>query len=273
MSSIVYRNFPTKYADTLRNKGQRSKARAFWEYHYDMEVGEHNAVRFYSTSWGVAISTAHAWIEDFKSEIDKYHAGWWLKNQQHYSSVKNQPERSEHFNPNEPNSDTPLKIEECESIPERCEQSDPNEALNLYDDNNRAGLQYWNDPKFNDLFFIYAQNTKFVGKKEDAFNIYKSVDVDVSLLTLAAVQYLHDPDTLSKRFNLTNFLKNQTYLSYMPKKLKIKIEDRWVEGVYDEKKMLFTSGDGFHGSLTPERLVERFKSGELVFVHPHKKVS
>ena len=271
MRTIAYRNFPTLYADTLRNKGQRSKARAFWEYHYDMEVGEHNAVRFYSKSWAVAISTAHSWIEDFKSEIDKYHAGWWLKNQQHYSSVKNQPERSEHLDPNTMNSNEALEIGECESTPERSEQSDPNKALNLYDGGDGAGLQYWNDPKFNDLFFIYGMNTKFKGKKEDAYEAYKRVQVNHEILKLAAVHYLHDKSMNKKLYNLTNFLKNDVYVSYMPKRLEIKIGDVWVLGTYDEVKQVFTADSGNQHGLSSERLVTMYEEQVLRFVNSFDK--
>ena len=260
------------YADNLRNKGQRAKARAYWEYHYDMEVGEFNSVRFYHKSWSVAISTAHSWIEDFKKEIDKYYAGWWLKNQQHYSSVKNQPEQSEHQDPNETNTYKALKIGECENTPERCEQSDQNEALNLYDNDNSARLQYWNDPKFNDLFFIYGMNTKFKGKKEEAYEAYKRVQVDHELLKLSAVNYLHDKSRNNKYYNLTNFLKNDVYVSYMPKRLEIKIGEVWVLGTYDEEKQVFTADNGDQHGLGSKRLVEMYSEQVLRFINSFEKV-
>lgn len=95
MSRIAYANFPTQYADALRNKGQRPKARAFWEYHYDMEKGERNSVRFYAQSWGVPKSTAADWITNFKEQIDLYHAAWHFKNKSHYSYTKNHPDTSD----------------------------------------------------------------------------------------------------------------------------------------------------------------------------------
>lgn len=272
MMNIAYRNFPTQYADTLRNKGQRQKARAFWEYHYDMEVGEHNAVRFYKESWGVSIGTTHAWINDFKEQIDIYHDAWWLRNQQHYSHAKKLPERTEQNELNELNTYKSQNIGICVDTPERTEQSDLNEALNLNNNNACEAQNYWNDPKFNDLFFIYGMNTKFKGRKEEAFEEFRKIDVDIDLLKLAAVQYLNDHDVGNKRYNLTNFLKNEIYLAYMPKRMEIMIEGEWLVGLYDDKSRLFTADNGFAGTLSAARLVELYSKDELKFINQVAKV-
>jgi len=87
---------PSDYYRELKFKNKRAKARAFIEYYDDMDLGEHNSVRFYAKSWGISVSTAFGWIDDFKTQIDKYYATRVLKNEQHYSSAKNQIERNEH---------------------------------------------------------------------------------------------------------------------------------------------------------------------------------
>lgn len=46
----------------------RAKARAFWEYCYDMEHAIHNTN--YAQSWGVDDSTAKEWISEFYTEIN-----------------------------------------------------------------------------------------------------------------------------------------------------------------------------------------------------------
>jgi len=272
MMNIAYASFPTRYADELRNKGQRSKARAFWEYHYDIEKGEHNAVRFYAKSWDVGTGTAHSWIDDFKKQIDLYHDAWFFRNKQHYSSVKKQSEHSEHSESNTPNTNLSQNIGSLSVVSEHSEHDHPNKALNLNNNNNTANA-FWESPEFNDLFFIYGVNTKYKGKKEDAFNVFKNITVDVSLLKLAAVQYLHDPDTEGKRYNLTNFLKNEIYLSYMPKMLKIYINNEWLSGNYDDKTTMFHGDNGFVGQLSASRLVELYKERKLEFINPAQKIA
>lgn len=267
MIHTIYTSFPTVYTDTLRNKGHRGKARAFWEYHYDMEKGEHNAVRFYAKSWGVSTSTSHAWIEDFKQQIDLYHDAWILKNKQHYSSVKKQTEHSEHFEPNTNSTYKAKEIGTIEDTTEHSEQEHPNEALNL-NNNNAGDKTFWGDKEFNDLFFIYGANTKYKGKKDEAYEVFKLIDTNVDLLKLASIKYLHDPETDGKRYNLTNFLKHQIYLSYLPKQMKLVLEGVERIGTYDEKNMIFASNNkDFVGKLSAKRLIELYQSGNLEFIN------
>lgn len=273
MMNIAYRNFPTQYADMLRNKGQRGKSRAFWEYHYDMEVGEFHAVRFYAESWGVTKSTADRWIRDFKDEIDLYHSAWWLKNEQHYTHVKKSMGQMGQSERDIMNPQIHQNIGACDDSAGQMGQSERDKALNLDNNNNGAVLSYYNDPKFNDLFFIYGMNTKFKGKKEDAYEQYKKVDVDHDMLKLAVVHYLHDSSVGEKRYNLTNFLKNDIYVAYMPKRLEIMINDEWLTGTYDDVKRVFTADNGFTGGLSAERLVEKYSKDELRFINQIAKVS
>lgn len=269
MSATSYVNLPRRYANELRNKGQRQKARAFWEYYYDMEMGDYNSIRFYAESWGVSKTTSDKWIGNFKEQIDIYQAAWQFKNERHYSHAKNQGGQSGQQGGGNRDSYEPQEKGVCEDTGGQSGQQGGDKVYNLNNNNIATHGNYWSDPQFNDLFFIYSMNTKFKGRKEDAYTAYVHVDVDTDLLKLAAVQYLHDPDTAGKRYNLANFLNNQTYLSYMPKHIRLLLNGEWIAGTYDDMSGVFKSADGMKvGSMDSKRLVERFKAGELEFIRP-----
>ena len=255
-----YKTYPTDYVQELNtNRGVqgRKKSRAFMEYWNDMEFGEHNSYGFYAKSWDVSKSTAHSWIDEFMKEIELFLRHWDVRNRQHYSYAKKSTERQ----PNETNAYKAQNIGSCQQQQER----QPNEAFNLNNNNNKA--KWYFSPEFNDLYFIYGANTKYKGKKEEAFDVFKDMDIDVSLLKLAAMRYLHDPDTQNRRYNLTNFLKNEIYLSYLPKKIRITINGVTRVGTYDDKTMLFTSEtDKFVGQLSAARLLELYESKALEFL-------
>lgn len=270
-----YKSYPTDYVQQLKRehgKRGRKKSRAFLEYWDDMEHGHHNGERFYAESWEVSRSTVHEWIKEFAKEVDLFLDHWHLRNKQHYTYAKNQTETIETIKPRQ---SRPLKhstvgdfIETTETI----ETTQPSEVFNLYDNNSACEplrREWWNDPEFNDLFFIYSQNTKFVGKKEDAYEVFQRVDIDHSLLILSAMQYLHDPDTLNKRYNLSNFLKNEIFLAYMPKRISINTNGKWVDMNYNKDTgELIADGGGRSGTLTPKMMIEMFKDGSLKFIKP-----
>jgi len=254
-----YKTYPTDYVQQLKyergDKG-RKKARAFMEYWDDMEHGEHNSIRFYAKSWDVSSSTSHGWIDEFNKEIDLFLSHWDLRNQRHYNSAKNS---TEHLS----NKTNTYKSQNIGNVRHGTEQQ-PNEALNSYDDVKKTDWVF--DKHFNDLFFIYASNAEHVGKKEDAYVLFVNVGIDINLLKLSAVKYLRDT-SISKKYNLANFLKNEMYIKYMPKKIKLTIESVERVGVYDEKTGLFRSEvDSFVGQISPARLIQLFESGALEFV-------
>jgi hypothetical protein len=254
-----YKTYPTDYVQELKySRGEkgRKKARAFMEYWDDMEHGEHNAIRFYAKSWDVSSSTSHGWIEEFDKEIDLFLAHWSLRNKQHYTYAKNS---TEHL-ANKTNSYKAQYIGVCE---DEAEQQ-PNKALNSYDEEKKRGWVF--DKKFNDLFFIYARNGSFAGKKEEAYEEFIRVDIDIDLLKLSAVKYLRDTN-IKNKYNLANFLKNEMYIKYMPKRIKLTLDGVQRVGVYDDDTKLFRSeSDSFVGQMSPVRLVQLFEAGALEFL-------
>lgn len=269
-----YKSYPTDFIQQLKRErgvAGRKKARAFMEFWDDMEHGDHNSESFYAKSWDVSRSTSHDWIKEFKVENDLFIDHLFLKNQQHYSHAVFSTEQNEQRQPSKTSEYKAQNIGINENITEQNEQHQPREAFNIYNNNTARELrrEWWDDAEFQDLFFVYSQNTKFVGKKEDAFEQFARVELNSSILLLSAVQYLHDPAVGGKHYNLANFLKNQTYLSYIPKMIKVRHGDQEIIGEYDQiNQRIIESGSDRIVVLTPERLVQLFKAGALEFIKP-----
>ena len=274
----IYKSYPSDYVRWLKQNGKRKKASAFMEYFDDSENNEHFSISFYANSWGVSKSTAWHWIQEFKQEINKFNIYWDLKNKQKSSQnspqnnssktsqkkfVRTQTERQSNDLENHNTSKAPENSSICD-LRKNLAERQPNEVYNIYDDDNKDDSL--RDKHFYDLFFIYRQNYKFAGKRENAYQEYKKIKetIDYEQLKRAIIFYLHDPE-IEKRYNFANFLKNQVYLYYIPKKLKVKIKDEWKIGTYNDKEQVFQANDGYIGLLTPERLAELFAKGELEF--------
>lgn len=237
-----YKLIPTDYYEELCNKGIKAakKAEAFLSYCINGELGHYHAVRYYSKRWDVSTSTAHGWIKDFDKEIDLWASHWQLKNNQHYSSVKNLTEQTEH--------------------------SHPNKAFNI--NNNNIS----DERLFEDLFLIYAQNYNFPGKKSEAYEAYLKVKETATYdqFKKAIFFYLHDPkhnfNQQAKLYNAKNFFKEGAYYSYIPKHISIKIDDQWITGVYDTDTYIFTASTGEPSRLPDEVFKKKFANGELEFI-------
>jgi len=274
-----YKSYPTDYIQQLKRErgvAGRKKSRAFMEFWDDMEHGDHNSESFYAKSWDISRSTSHEWIKEFKIEMDLYIDHMFLKNQQHYNHAVFSTEQNEQSKPSKTSTDKAHILGTHTTSTEQNEQAIPREVFNLYDNNTARELrrEFWNDAEFQDLFFIYSQNTKFVGKKEDAFEQFTRTEMNSSILILSAVQYLHDPAIGGKHYNLANFIKNETYLAYIPKMIKVRHGDQEIIGEYDRvNQRIIENGSNRVIVLTPERLVELFKVGALEFIKPVGRVA
>jgi hypothetical protein len=229
--------YPTDYIKELKQKGKRAKAMAFMDYLDDMQTDIINSFGFYAKAWGVSKSTAHSWISEFRVEIDRFFNYWSLKNNTHYSSVKNASERQPNdlktFNASQ-NTDNREFSESSRTVAER----QPNKEFNIYDDDKRAKAR-----EAEDLYFIYRLNTKFAGKREDAIKEYLKIDSNIKYkdIMLAAMLYLRDK-TVSKKFNLKNFLRNKVFLNYLEVTISIFKDGEWIEGKYNSNnEILFQS--------------------------------
>lgn len=259
---------PVDYIRGLRRAGVRGrvKARAFMEYFDDLELGDHHSVGFYATSWDVSKSTAHDWLKDFRHETDRFLNYWILKNEQHYAHAKNQTERTERLQPNEPNANERQNIGVSNIVTERTERQQPNEVFNSNVVDARE-VNYMTDMEFSDLCFIYSMNGGTVGKKMEVYEIYKTVNVDPDSLKMAAMEYLHS-EVFKGYYNLKNFLSNDIYLKHMPKRVSINYEGRWVDMDYNSDTGELITNDGSKGSLSAKAMMQKYNDGSLKFIKP-----
>ncbi|WP_141048219.1 hypothetical protein [Aliarcobacter cryaerophilus] len=160
---------PSDYYRELKfKKNNRPKARAFMEYYDDMDLGEHNSVRFYATSWEVAVGTAHGWIDDFKIEIDKYYATRQLRSDGHYSYAKNENERSEQNEVNKKELSNTDNIDTSKVSNEQTEQNQMNKGLNASISNNiNADSNESTDKTFDKVHKNYSTNFEILWNRYD----------------------------------------------------------------------------------------------------------
>lgn len=252
---INYRMYPIDYINELMQGGKRKRAMAFMSYWHDMEMGDHHSVGFYAKAWDVSKSTAWDWIREFKKECDLFDDGRTLKNNQHYSYAKNQTERNERSQPNEPNGIKARNIGQSEEVAERTEREQPNEEFNIDDNNTRA--------RFQNIFFIYKMNGVSTGKREEAIKEYMNhIHIEDKEMIRAIYLYTHDRNNEYK-YNLKNFLSNQEYLKYISTHMRVLVEGSWLIGNFDDGREVFTTVDGKEFALTIKRLAEKMALGEL----------
>lgn len=263
-----YITMPSDYIYELQQKGKRKKARAFMEYFMDMQSDAVNSISFYCKSWDVSSKgSVHKWIQEFVLEIEAHYAFWSLKNARHHTSVKNKSERKVNGSRTK-NSPRSTENRDLQKNEETQSERQVNQVFNIYNNNKAANPQ--KDKNFLDLRFVYNINSKFVDKIEESYaEFVKIKDIDIDLLKLAAMHYLHDPQTENRRFKLNNFLKNQVYLNYMPKKMRIKIDGVWHTGVYNQDDKSFTT-DKWRRTLSSERLLELYTNKELEYINPQE---
>lgn len=260
-----YKSYPSDYIQELKQRGVagRKKSRAFMEYFNDMQHDEQNAYSFYAVSWDVSKSTAHTWIDEFKHEIDLFFSHWFFKNEQHYNYAKNQGERQSNDNRTQTSSTTPLNANFQETHRTTTERQ-PNEALNIYNNNTRSGFLF--DKEFGDLYFVYSKNTNYPGKKQEAYEAFKRVDIDVDLLKICAIKYLHDK-VVDKPVGIKKFLENEMYIPYLPNYVRVKSGETWYEGIYDTKSYEFKTQEGdLLGTIEPKLLIELYDKKELIYL-------
>jgi len=278
--------YPIDYVNELRSNGNRKKSIAFMDYWHDMNNEEDNSLRFYEKAWGVGKTTVARWIKEFDYEIRRFFNCWELKNNAHFKAVKSKNSMYDEWNENTHQNksaknrvgqqgDSSEYIETHSKAPKKGSFKESSgtalvqqwdKDFNINDDDNGASLPV--DKWFEDLYLIYRLNTKYAGRKEDAYKQWlKAKDsVGYENMKLAIMMYLHDQE-LSKRYNFANFLKNQVYLSYLPKRIKILIDGNWMVGTYDDKDHVFRADNGFEGYLSSETLVKKFADKELEFLN------
>lgn len=67
-TKIIYNS---AYVEYLKAQGNHKKAQAFMIYLHDINLGIYETSRAYSPRWNIGKTTAHHWMKEFDSEIDK----------------------------------------------------------------------------------------------------------------------------------------------------------------------------------------------------------
>ncbi len=264
---LYYRLYPIDYVNELNQKGKkgRKKSMAFLIYWHDMEMGHINSVAFYADLWGLAKSTAHKWIIEFTKEAELFLQYWHQKNFLELENNINIPKKTSKKSERKTNDYKAHKYRESVNPNTESERKTNQVINNIYDDDNNIIQKL--DKKFNELYSIYRVISTYAGNKKEAFKEWKKIkdSINYESLKRAIVLYLHDP-SVRKKYNMPNFLKNEVYHSYMPKRLKVKVQDNWMIGTYKDDEKVFVADDGKLYRLTPERLAALFSKGELEFV-------
>ena len=253
-----YISVPIDYVRQLKSSNKRKKARAFMEYFDDVDVGEHNAVRFYARSWDVSVSTSHGWIDDFNREIDKFFNFWQLKNARHYSSVKNQSEQK----PNTSNTYQADKLKELADLPEH----QTNEVFNINTTTSNEIINPNLDIPFVRLMNELKTGFKNIGNIEDSYKAYLGVKniIDSANLIKAYKKYAGDV-AFNKRVGLAKFINQMIYMSYCTPTVKITVDNDTYEGVYDKEHERLLVGDKSL-KCTEDRYSELNQSGNIEVV-------
>ena len=260
-----YTLMPTDYVEQLKQDGKRKKARAFMEYFFDMESGDHYSFGFYAKSWEVSKSTAYAWVDEFYQECRLFIDHWELKNNKHYSYAKNTPERQ----PNGCRTKTSSTKPENRELQEESEtpaERQPNEDLNTCI---VVGSDFGADGEFNtyysELRFIGG---KYTGKKEDAYKSYLKVKeyLNIKVLVYAYKEYVKSVKTHNgeKLQGFKKFIDDEMYLAFLPKKVEVIHELGRFKGYYDRE--ILTQQDGSTAKIPYTNYLNMIKNHQVKFL-------
>ncbi|QKF72768.1 hypothetical protein AFAEC_0577 [Aliarcobacter faecis] len=268
---------PSDYYRELKfKKNNRTKARAFMEYYDDMDLGEHNSVRFYAKSWNIAVGTAHGWIDDFKVEIDKYYATRQLRSDGHYSYAKNENEQYEQKQVNEKEYTNNDNINTLSISIEQSEQNKMNKGLNaslsnnINADSNESTNQSSskNNNKYSANFEIlwnrYDKKSSNKGRSQTIYN-RRWKNTDIKIMIEAVDKYKSSIDlTYLKDFD--GFL-NGLIDSFVPKRAWIvdKNKNKHIGWFYDSENR-FVSDEQLNLKLESANIAEHIQNKRFGYI-------
>lgn len=249
---------PSDYISELRNKAQRKKSRAFFEYFYDIEVGEHNSYRFYATSWEVGKSTAQRWVEDFNKALEIYDSARELKRITHYKKAIEKPIKNDEGVLCKKSSGTLGTLEVGQlghyqsPIVSSLEKSDEplgtfgvGQSFNIINNNKDDAFL---DNEFYKFISELKMSIKNIGNIEDIYQAYKKVKDLIDLKTLSKIYREYSSETKSDRkVGLSKFLDDLIYLSYCNPYIELENDGSYIVGTWDKNKGVLISKDKNYG--------------------------
>ena len=261
-------NFPIDYWEELQNKGRdgRLKANAFLAFFADKERGNTNSARFYAETWGVGKTAVSNWIKEFKREIDRFDAYWYLENlkktARQYSSAKNQGGQSGQLEVDIKKALELLNIGLLENSGGQLEDKQVDkDIINKEEVEERAVAE-----EFEKVFFMYSNFSNRLGDRAKAFNAYKKIRDEIKLDDLLSTisKYLTD-SSVKGFYNLEKFLSSKIFFSYLDREMKVLSNGEWIVGRYDAKRnVLYT--DEAEYPFTASTLASKMAKSEIEFV-------
>lgn len=261
-------NFPIDYWEALQNKGRegRLKANAFSVFFLDKERGNSNSARFYAETWGVGKSAVNNWIKEFKKEIDRFDAYWYLKNlnktARQYSSAKNQGGQSGQLEVDIKNALELLDIGVLKNGGGHLEDKQVDKDIINKEEVVEGAIA----KEFEKVFFMYSNFSNRLGDRTKAFNAYKKIRDEIKLEDLLSTisKYLTD-SSVKGFYNLEKFLNSKIFLSYFDREMKVLNGGEWIVGRYDAKRnVLYT--DEAEYPFTASALASKMAKNEIEFV-------
>ena len=257
---------PSDYISELRNKAQRKKSRAFFEYFYDIEVGEHNSYSFYAKSWEVGKGTAHRWVEEFNKALEIYDSARELKRITHYKKAieKNIKNDVGVLHSKSGGTIGTIEVERLEHhqspILSSLQESDGTigttameRSFNIINNNKDDAFL---DNEFYKFISELKMSIKNIGNIDDIYQAYKKVKDLIDLPTLSKIYREYSAETKSDRkVGLAKFLDDLIYLSYCKPYIELENDGSYIVGTWDKNKGVLISKDKNYG-LSIERYSE-----------------
>jgi hypothetical protein len=249
---------PSDYVSELRNKAQRKKSRAFFEYFYDIEVGEHNSYSFYAKSWEVGKGTAHRWVEEFNKALEIFDSARELKRITHYEkAIKNTPKKDDaELCKKSAGTIGTIEVERLEHhqapIISSLQKSDGTvgtiaieQSFNIINNNKDDAFL---DNEFYKFISELKMSIKNIGNIDDIYISYKKVKDLIDLKTLSKIYREYSSETKSDRkVGLAKFLDDLMYLSYCNPYIELENDGSYIVGTWDKNRGVLISKDKNYG--------------------------
>ncbi len=290
---------PISYYKRLKQNGETEKARCFMEFAIDTQINKQdgktrilssgtktytNSIGYYCQSWGQyergkcikkkSKHTVTRWINEFAEMLEKYSSGWdlvnWMnkKNLPANNYVEKPMEREWNGNGTEKKLINPT-ISSFEKNNKTAMERQRNKDLNIYDDDGDAKKIR---REFENLYFIYrAYNGSYTGSKADGLNQYAKIRGEllangISYKTLVMAIHLYFLDKkIARKNGISKFFANNIYSDYIEKRVKIKIKDEWIYGIYFNEEFISDTGKKY--TLTLNGFAEYCSRGDVVILN------
>jgi len=268
--TYVSTNFPNYYWRELQKKGRdgRLKANAFLAFFMDKEEGNNNSARFYAETWGVGKTTVNKWIREFRVEIEKFDAWWFLQNlnktARQYSSAKNRGGQSGQLEVDIKKAVELLNLGLLKDEGGQLNgQQVDKDIINKEVEEEEIAIA----KEFDKLFFVYGQFSNRLGDREKGLEAYKKIRDEITLEDLLSTvsKYLTDASVKGK-YNLQKFLSSKIFYSYLDRPIKIFMNDEWIVGRYSSTGNKFYTEDDREYPIDVTTLTKGIADNKIEFV-------